>query len=122
MTDDNLTAKSRRVLRVEKVLRQIIGEHLISISFLFNAVMVTVIKVACASDLRSASVYISVYHSNGDFDTESVFDVLEGQRALIQHRIGKELPIKFCPRLKFILDSSIDKMTHFSQLLHESRA
>ncbi len=121
MIDGNLTTKSRRILRVEKVLRQIIGQYLMSINSLFNGVMVTVIKTTCTSDLKSANVYISIYNTNDNFNIEDIFNVLEERRALIQHKIGKELPIKFCPRLKFILDNSIDKLTHLSKLLNTSR-
>ncbi len=121
MSEDTLDAKSRRTSRVEKTLREIIGQRLMSMNSLFDGAMVTVVRVACSSDLRAADVYISVFSTDEDYDVEDVFDVLEEQRAMIQHRIGKELPMKFCPKLKFVLDSSIDKLVHFSEVLNESK-
>lgn len=116
-----LDAKSRRVSRVEKTLREIIGGQLMSMNSLFEGILVTVVRVHCAPDLRNAQVFISLFNTEGEEDKDFVFDVLEEQRALIQHKIGKELPMKFCPKLRFILDGSIDKLVHVSELINESK-
>lgn len=125
MTNDDsgspLGAKTRRQFRVEKTLREIIGQRFMSMNSLFGGAMVTVVRVSCGSDLRTAQVFVSVFNTNDEHDIEDIFDVIEEQRSLIQHRIGKELPMKFCPKLKFVLDSSIDKLVHFSEVLNESK-
>jgi len=117
---DSGDAKFRRVTRVEKTLREIIGQHLSANLQLFEGALVSVVRVMSSQDLRNAKVYISVY--GGDEDSvDLVFDILDEQRAMIQHKIAKELPMKFCPVLKFELDDSIDKLVHVSEVLNASK-
>jgi len=113
-------AKSRRVSRVEKTLREIIGQHLSANLQLFEGALVSVVRVAASPDLRSAQVFVSVYGGD-EFSEDLVFDVLDEQRVMIQHKIAKELPMKFCPKLKFILDGSIDKLVHVSEVLNADK-
>jgi len=113
-------AKLRRLSRVEKTLREIIGQHLSANLQLFEGALVSVVRVVSSPDLRNAKVFISVYGGNEDSE-DIVFDVLDEQRAMIQHKISKELPMKFCPVLKFVLDDSIDKLVHFSEVLNADK-
>ena len=113
-------AKSRRVSRVEKTLREIIGQHLSANLQLFEGALVSVVRVAASPDLRSAQVFVSVYGGD-EFSEDLVFDVLDEQRVVIQHKIAKELPMKFCPKLKFVLDGSIDKLVHVSEVLNSDK-
>ncbi len=117
-TSDN---KARRLSRIEKTLREIVGQKLLSMNSLFNGVMVTLVRVRCARDLRSAELFISLFNTEDDDAVEDVFDVLEEKRALLQHQVAKELPMKFCPKLTFTLDGSIDKLVHFSTVLNETK-
>lgn len=113
-------AKSRRLVRVERILREIIGQHLAANLQRFEGALVSVVRVGASSDLRNAQVFISVYGGD-EYSEDLVFDVLDEQRAMIQHKIAKELPMKFCPKLKFVLDSSIDKLVHFSEVLNADK-
>lgn len=118
-TSDN---KERRLSRIEKTLREIIGQQFLSMNSLFGGVMVTLVRVSCARDLRSAEVFISLFNADDEDAIDDVFDVLEEKRSLLQHQVAKELPMKFCPKLKFTLDSSIDKLVHFSTILNKTKA
>lgn len=119
--DGQLDSKSRRLVRVEKTLREIIGQSFLSMNSLFGGAMVTVVRVQCNSDLRLAKVYVSIFGTTDEDGVDDVFDALDEQRAMIQHKIAKELPMKFCPKLNFVLDESIDKLVHFSEVLNESK-
>ncbi len=116
--EDQLDSKNRRIVRVEKTLREIVGQSLLTMNSMFGGAMVTVVRVQCNSDLRLAKVFISVF---GADDVEDVLDELDEKRAYLQHKIAKELPMKFCPKLSFVLDDSIDKLVHFSEVLNESK-
>lgn len=122
MTFDDATEpkgqKSRRLSRVEKTLREIIGQHLSANLQLFEGALVSVVRISSSPDLRNAQVFVSIY-GGPDYAEDLVFDVLKDQRALMQHKIAKELPMKFCPKLKFVLDGSIDKLVHFSEVLNQ---
>jgi len=113
-------AKSRRVSRVEKTLREIIGQHLSANLQLFEGALVSVVRISASPDLRNAQVFISVYGGE-EHSEDLVFDVLDEQRVMIQHKIAKELPMKFCPKLKFMLDGSIDKLVHVSEVLNADK-
>jgi ribosome-binding factor A len=120
MSEQNLDTKSRRLSRVEKTLREIIGQQLMTMTSFFEGALVTLVRVSCSPDLRHAQVFVSVFGDENDITDEEVLDVLEEHRAVIQHKIAKELPMKFCPKLKFVLDGSIEKLVHVSELLNES--
>jgi ribosome-binding factor A len=119
--EGQLDSKSRRLIRVEKTLREIIGQSFLSMNSLFGGAMVTVVRVECNSDMRIAKVFVSIFGATDEDGIEDVFDALDEQRASIQHKIAKELPMKFCPKLNFVLDDSIDKLVHFSEVLNESK-
>ena len=124
MNDEKLDSKSRRLSRVEKSLREVLGQHMSANLQLFEGALVTVVRVSCSPDLRNAEAFISVYGGPSEDPAENediVFDVLDEQRTMMQHKISKELPMKFCPKLKFTLDGSIDKLVHFSEILNEEK-
>lgn len=108
-------SKSVRVSRVEKSLREVLGKYLSSNSSLFEGALVTLVRVSCSPDLRNAAAFVSVY--GGDEDL--VFEILEEQRPYMQNIVGKEIPMKYCPKIKFMLDGSIDKLVHISDILNE---
>ena len=53
--------KSRRLFRVEKTLREIIGQHLSANLQLFEGALVSVVRVSASPDLRNAQV-LSLIH------------------------------------------------------------
>lgn len=115
MTENS--SKSKRVAKVEKSLQEILANYFIEISSLFEGALVSVIRVNAAADLRHAQVFVSVYGGDADF----VFDVLDEKRTQMQHKISKSLPMKFCPKLKFILDGSVDQLIHISEIVNSNK-
>lgn len=114
---EDFSSKSRRVSRVEKTLKEILGQYFIGLTSYFDGALVTVVRVSASADLKHADVFVSVY--NGDF--EDVLDVLDEKRGQMQHKISKELPMKFCPKLKFVQDGSIEQLVHVSEVLNQER-
>lgn len=108
--------KSRRLSRVEKTLSEVIGQYLSQVNHLFRGTLVTLVRVSVAKDLRDAKVFISVYGG----DAEDVFYELDEMRPEIQRKIAKEIRMKFCPKLDFVHDDGIDKLTKFSNLLNNA--
>lgn len=105
--------RSKRVLRVEKSLRQILGEEINRKSSLFDGALVSLIEAKVSPDLRAAKIFVSVYGG----DERDALDTLEELRPFFQQKIGKELPMKFCPKLKFLVDQSVDRLVHVSEVL-----
>lgn len=111
-------SKSRRVARVEKTLKEILAQYFTGLISYFDGALVTVVRVSASPDLKRAEVFVSVF--NGD--AEEVFDLLEDKRPQMQHKISKELPMKSCPKLKFVLGGSIDKMIHITEVLNSEES
>lgn len=91
--------ESRRVLRVERELKQILAEvlhHGLKIPLPGYS---SVVHVDVTPDLRSAKVFVRV--AGTDKDRSKAEDLLEEQRGQIQKRVGEVLNAKFCPVLRF---------------------
>lgn len=109
---------SSRIDRVEQTLKEVLANKMISYSSLFEGAIVTVVRVNCSPDLKNAKVFLSIF---GSEDEESVFDQLEDRRSQLQHEISKKIRMKFCPRISFIKDGSIDKLVHVSNVLNKKK-
>jgi len=78
---------------------------------------VTVTGVDASSDLRHATVYVSVLGS--ERKREAALAALESSRGLLQGRINRELHLKRTPQLVFQYDRSVDQGVRLSKLLDE---
>ncbi len=76
--------------------------------------MVTITKVALASDLKEAKVYFTTLGN-------SVNDlhILEGAKGFIRTTLAHRIRIKFIPDLKFIIDDSQKYGEKIDRLLEE---
>lgn len=114
----NTTSKSVRVQKVEKELREIISGVLPELLYLDGGILVSVIRVEAASDLRSAKVFVSVFP---DESAEEVLEELEFVRADVQKQISKKLRMKYLPKLQWMNDHSVEQLVKVSQILKESK-
>jgi len=83
-----------------------------------EGVMITVVDVVVASDLKHADVFVSML-GGAPSDHEFAFSKLKRLRSEIQTIIGKRVPMKFTPRLHFKLDSTAEHATTLVQLLDD---
>ena len=98
-----------RLERVNSLLRRVIGEAMFRVlqGDDVNPGVVTVTAVACAKNLRNATVKVSVF---GEPEVQRralahlVHHTHEFERA-----INREVRMKFTPQLRFELDHSIEK-------------
>ena len=107
-----------RIDRVEQTLKQVLASKMISYASLFNGALVTVVRVDCSPDLKNAKVFLSIF---GSEDEEDVFEQLEDRRPQLQHEVSKKIRMKFCPKISFIKDGSIDKLVHVSSVLNKKQ-
>ena len=91
---------------------------MISYTSLFDGALVTVVRLHCSSDLKSVKVFLSVFGSKNE---ENIFDQLENRRSQLQYEISKKIRMKFCPKISFIRDRSIDKLIHVSSVLNKNQ-
>ncbi len=110
-----------RIDRVEQTLKEVIAAKLASYSSLFSGALVTLVRVSCSPDLKNAQVFLSVFCSDESDCESEVFEQLEDRRVQLQHEISKKVRMKFCPRIKFIKDGSIDKLVQVSDVLNKNQ-
>lgn len=107
----------RRVARVEREIQATIAQFLISGFKSPLPGLVTVASVKMPADLRAAKVYISVIGSEGQL--EETVELLQERAFEIQNYIGKQLRMKFCPKLTFYPDHLTDQVLKVERILHE---
>lgn len=81
---------------------------------------VTVTRVLISPDLKQAKVFISIRDHHDE--RTRMMGLLRRHRIQLQERIGKNIFIKFTPRLHFILDTSIEKGDRVLSILAQMEA
>jgi ribosome-binding factor A len=105
-----------RMRRVDEGVRQVLSDALIEIKDP-RVGFVTVTAVQTTSDLRHATVYVSVLGDPGV--RRRTLDGLQSAHGFLQRRIAAELRLKHTPTLEFSYDDSVDRGMRISALLDE---
>jgi ribosome-binding factor A len=79
--------------------------------------LVTVTGVEVTSDLRAATVYVSVL--GGEKRRQASLDGLESAHGVLQGRLARELKLKRTPQLSFAYDESVERGVHMTHLIDE---
>ena len=109
------TGDGRRVARVEREVQQTIAQFLIS-KFKFPLPgLVTVARVQMPGDLRTAKVYISVLGDPSELT--AAVDLLQERAFEVQGFIGRELKMRYCPKLTFYPDSNTEQILKVERIL-----
>ncbi len=102
------------------MIRQIVSETLVGELNDPRIGLITVTDVTLSADLRLADVNLSVL---GDARQEQTcLKAVQHARGRIQERVSDGLRMKFCPLLRFHLDSSVKRSVSLSRLIAEARA
>ena len=102
------------------MIRQIVSETLVGELSDPRIGLVTVTDVTLSADLRLADVNVSVL---GDpKQEETCLEAVQHARGRLQQRVSDGLKMKFCPMLRFHLDSSVKRSVSLSRLIAEARA
>ncbi|MGZ3775446.1 MAG: 30S ribosome-binding factor RbfA [Pseudobdellovibrionaceae bacterium] len=107
----------RRVARVEREVQATIAQFLIRGFKTPLPGLVTVAQVKMPPDLRTAKVYISVL--GADAQKEETLELLQDRAFEIQNFIGKELKMRYCPKLTFFPDHTTDQVLKVEKILQE---
>ena len=106
-----------RLERVNALMRRAIGEALYKVfaGDPIDLASVTVTQVVTARNLRNATVSVSIF---GHEDERGVILRKLAKKAdALQSIINRELTLKYTPRLRFVLDGSIEKGDHVLDVL-----
>ncbi len=107
----------RRVARVEREIQATIAQFLIRGFKTPLPGLVTVAQVKMPADLRAAKVYISVLGSEAQ--QEEALELLQERAFEIQNYIGKELKMRYCPKLTFYPDHTTEQVLKVEKILQE---
>ncbi len=109
--------KNRRVSRVEQEIQKTVAQFLIAGFSSRLPGLVTVSRVLMPADLRSAKVYVSVLGS--EEQREIALETLQDRAFEIQDFIGKQLKMRYCPKLTFFHDDTTEHVLKIDRILHE---
>jgi len=118
---DQFAGPSQRQLRVGEVIRRSLSEVLAKGDIHdpdLAHVSVTVGEVQATPDLRMATVFVLPL---GGRDTEAVIEALNRNRGEIRHIVTKSIRLKYSPELRFVADTSFDRMDATRELLNSDR-
>ncbi|GLQ05195.1 30S ribosome-binding factor RbfA [Sneathiella chinensis] len=110
-------AASKRQLRVGEQLRHIISAVLIEGNIHDPDLVdttVTVTEVQPSPDMRNATVYVIPL---GGLNEDKIVKALNRSSGFIQEQMGRQLSMKFTPRLSFKIDDSFEYGDHIDQLI-----
>lgn len=110
----------RRVAQVERQIQATIAQFLIKGFKMPLPGLVTVASVKMPADLRAAKVYISVLGS--EEDQQEAVDLLQERAFEIQNYIGKELKMRYCPKLKFYPDHATEQVLKVERIISDLEA
>lgn len=107
----------RRKERVEREIQNTIAQFLIKGFKTPLPGLVTVSAVRMPGDFRTAKVYISVLGS--DSDKSGAMKILEERAFEVQNFIGRELKMRYCPKITFLQDDTTEKVLKIEKILQE---
>lgn len=112
-----MKTQSQRQLRAGELVRRAVSDilregHLHDPAITKNSV--TINEARTSPDLRHASVFISLL---GGGDAKAAADALNKAAPYLQRELGKQIELKFTPKLKFIADDRLDEATRIDSIL-----
>jgi ribosome-binding factor A len=108
-----------RMRKVNELLREVIAEEVGNLKDP-RIGFVTITGVDTSPDLRTAIVYYSVLGSPEEQAATAA--ALDHARPHFQSVVGRQVRLKYTPRLTFRVDESIERGIRISSLLHELNA
>ena len=107
---------SDRMRRVNEALREVLSESVPELKDP-RIGFVTVTGVRASSDLRHATVYVSVLGS--ERKRAATLQGLDSSRGILQARVNRELHLKRTPQLAFEYDPTVERGVRLSKLIDE---
>ncbi|GJQ26260.1 MAG: hypothetical protein HBSAPP02_12920 [Phycisphaerae bacterium] len=112
---------SHRIGRVAHVIRDVVSDCIANrLSDPRIQRFTSVTRVELSPDLRIASVHVSVMGTAAEART--TMQGLESARGLVQTRLAKQLDMRQCPLIRFILDEGLKKAADLIRQIDETMA
>ena len=108
---------SLRLERVRELLKREIGEIIRRELPVNEAGLINVNDLEVAANLKNATVYIGIL--GGKLQKDKGMELLEKNRKRIQALVAKGVVLKYTPRLRFVLDESVERGNRVLKILEE---
>lgn len=105
-----------RLERVREVLKRELSSIMVR-EIRFSSPLVTVSDVDITPDLKQAHVFVSAI--GNDSQRREAIELLEHNRAMLQHELSKRVVLKNTPHLNFKLDESIERGARVITIMDE---
>lgn len=109
--------QSERMRRVNEGVREIVSSAVTSGLNDPRIGFVTVMGVETSTDLRHATVFVSVL--GDETERAETLEALAEARKELQHEIAVHLRMKNTPKLKFSYDDSVDRGMRITKMINE---
>jgi ribosome-binding factor A len=111
-------AASQRQLKISQLIKKQLGEILLQEADLPEGLLASVVSVNASPDLQWADVVLQVYP---DSKGAEALKLLESEIYKLQQVLNKRINIKHTPKLRFKLDTSLEKMAEFEKILKQDQ-
>ena len=109
--------QSLRHQRVRELLKRAVGEIIRREIPVEQAGLITVNDIGVAGDLQSATVFVGV---GGATDRQQqCLGLLRRNRMRIQGLLGRAVVLKYTPKLRFVLDDSVERGDRVLRILDD---
>ena len=97
-----------RLVRVNELLKRVLADLLETLGYNEEqGKIISITRVDCASNLETASVYVSILGAKNEEEEARIVRRLIERKAEIQSLMSKEVILKYTPVLHFVLDHSV---------------
>ena len=109
-----------RIVRVNELLKRVLADLMETLALNEeNGCIISITRVECASNLKSAQVYVSILGAKSDEAEQRVIRRLIERKSEIQMLMSQEVILKYTPVLQFILDKSVSEGDRVLDLLRQ---
>ena len=109
-----------RIVRVNELLKRVLADLMETLALNEeNGCIISITRVDCASNLKSAQVYVSILGAKSDEAEQRVIRRLIERKSEIQMLMSQEVILKYTPVLQFILDKSVSEGDRVLDLLRQ---
>ena len=97
-----------RLVRVNELLKRVLADLLETLGYNEEqGKIISITRVDCASNLKTASVYVSILGAKNEEEEARIVRRLIERKSEIQSLMSKGVILKYTPVLHFVLDHSV---------------
>jgi ribosome-binding factor A len=105
---------SKRIQRLNELIKEELGKILLREGNFPKGVLVTITRVETSANLSEANVWISVLPED---QTEKIVAILNKIIYHLQQKINKTIRIKFVPKIRFLIETKTKEAARIEEIL-----